>query len=392
MNTSIDACITFDTTGSMYPCLTQVRRNVTETVKRLFKDIPDLRIAIIAHGDYCDARSAYVTKIMDFSTDVNEVSRFVNNVERTFGGDTPECYELVLHEARTELTWQSGRSKIVVMIGDDVPHGPNHHENTKKIDWRNELGLLMEAGINVYGVHAMPGIRRHSKPFYTEIAEKTGGFYLTLDQFNYVTDLLMSICYKQDSDEALNQYANEIEKGNRMTRGLAMSIGALRGEEVSYESYGTSPRPDVVARTKYAFEEDGLNPVPSGRFQTIEVFEDVKIREFIEEQGIDFKTGRGFYELVRYGKKRYKVQPHKEIIMMDRESGDFFNGSECREMLGLVEWRPKSECKGADAEYLSPKAIDKYRVFIQSTSYTRKLVPGSSLLYEVEDWEHAEAA
>jgi len=40
---------------------------------------------------------------------------------------------------------------------------------------------------------------------------------------------------------------------------------------------------------------------------------------------------------------------------------------------------------GGLTEYLAPKSLDRYRVFIQSTSYTRVLVPGSNLLYEVED-------
>ena len=51
---------TFDTTGLTYPCLTQVRRNVEQTVRRLFRDIPGLRVAIIVHGDYCDASRTYV--------------------------------------------------------------------------------------------------------------------------------------------------------------------------------------------------------------------------------------------------------------------------------------------------------------------------------------------
>ena len=193
---AIDVCLTFDTTGSMYPCLTQVRRNCKETVKRLFADIEGLRVAVIAHGDYCDANSPYVTKIFDFSSDEKAVTSFIDKVEPTGGGDSPECYELVLHQARS-LKWTSGKSKVLVMIGDDVPHGPTYAQNTKHIDWRNELGLLLEANINVYGVHAMPGCRKHSKSFYEEIANKTGGFYLTLDQFSTINDLIMAVCYKQ---------------------------------------------------------------------------------------------------------------------------------------------------------------------------------------------------
>ena len=172
MTEPIDVVLTFDTTGSMYPCLTQVRRVIVSLCKTLFDDIPDLRLAIIAHGDYCDKNHPYITKIMDFSSNLPYIIDFVRNVEPTNGGDTPECYELVLYEARTKLKWKSGRSKVVVMIGDDVPHGPSYPDNVLKIDWRNELGLLLEAGINVYGVHAMPGCRSHSKSFYTEIARR----------------------------------------------------------------------------------------------------------------------------------------------------------------------------------------------------------------------------
>ena len=51
---TIDIVFSFDTTGSMYPCLTQVRRKVKETVKFLFEEVPNIRIGIITHGDYCD--------------------------------------------------------------------------------------------------------------------------------------------------------------------------------------------------------------------------------------------------------------------------------------------------------------------------------------------------
>ena len=71
---------------------------------------------------------------------------------------------------------------------------------------------------------------------------------------------------------------------------------------------------------------------------------------------------------------------------MDRVSGDFFNGPEAREILDL---RPQIFTgKGTGViETITPNQPDKYKVFIQSTSFTRKLVPGTSLLYEVKDWE-----
>ena len=120
---NVEVVFSFDTTGSMYPCLTQVRKKVKGTVQRLAKEIPGIRIGIIAHGDYCDKNSSYVTKALDLTDDADAISRFVEKVGPTGGGDAPECYELVLKEAQG-LSWSKGYTKALVMIGDDVPHPP----------------------------------------------------------------------------------------------------------------------------------------------------------------------------------------------------------------------------------------------------------------------------
>ncbi len=62
---------------------------------------------------------------------------------------------------------------------------------------------------------------------------------------------------------------------------------------------------------------------------------------------------------------------------MDRETGDLFEGSSTREMLGLP----------MDATIrIKPSNLEKYVVFVQSTSANRKLIGKTRFLYEVEDW------
>ncbi len=212
---NVEVVFSFDTTGSMYPCLTQVRRKIKSTVTRLAEEIPGIRIGIIAHGDYCDKGSSYVTKALDLTPDADAICKFVENVGPTGGGDAPECYELVLHEARS-LSWSPGASKVFVLIGDDVPHPPTY--TPSKINWRTEVERLGEMGIPVYGVQALN--RKHATPFYTELAQKSGGFHLSLDQFASITDMVLAICYKQSSDERLQQYEREVAKQGRMNRGL----------------------------------------------------------------------------------------------------------------------------------------------------------------------------
>jgi hypothetical protein len=353
----IEVVFSFDTTGSMYPCLTQVRRKVGDTVKRLMKEIPGIRIGIIAHGDYCDAGSTYVTKALDLTSDGDAIVRFVEKVGPTGGGDAPECYELVLHEARS-LSWTKDYTKVFVLIGDDVPHGPK--QNPKKLDWRAEVDALGAMGVPVYGVQCLN--RTHATPFYKELARGSGGFHISLDQFAYVTDMILAVCYKQSSDEKLGEYEREIKKEGRMNRGLDKMFGAMMKREASAE-----------------FAESDLRAVPPGRFQVLDVDRDMPIKQFVLENGLTFKTGRGFYEFM----KTETIQGHKEVVLMDRKTGDLYSGERAREMLGLPP--------GATVR-IKPASLEKFVVFVQSTSYNRKLIGRTRFLYEVEDWSKAEAA
>ena len=51
----VEVIFSFDTTGSMYACLSENRRSIKEAIQRLKAEVPGIRISIIAHGDYCDA-------------------------------------------------------------------------------------------------------------------------------------------------------------------------------------------------------------------------------------------------------------------------------------------------------------------------------------------------
>ncbi len=350
-SSNIEVIFSFDTTGSMYPCLTQVRRKIKETVNRLMNEISMIRIGIIAHGDYCDEHSTYVIKKFDLSSNVDAIGNFVQNVEPTGGGDAPECYELVLHEAQS-LSWSNLASKSLVLIGDDIPHAPAH--NPKKLNWRQEIDKLSNQGIMVYGVQALN--RPHATPFYKELAEKSGGFHVNLDQFSYITDLFLAVCYQQSSNDQLQAYEQEVIDQGRMSRGLNQIFNSMMKRE------GTS-----------YYEAADLRTVSPGRFQVLAVDTDISIKAFVLENGLTFKVGRGFYEFT----KTETIQGHKEIILMERITGDLFEGEAAREMLGLPV--------GATVR-IKPSNLEKYVVFVQSTSANRKLIGGTRFLYEVEDW------
>jgi len=364
---SKDILISFDTTGSIYPVLSSVRKNASDLVKRLFKDVPELRISIIAHGDYCDENTTYITKMLDFSQDPSKICHFIENVKPTGGGDSPECYEFVLNQART-ASWKSGTSKSLIMIGDDLPHDPNERQNFKKLDWKNEAALLGESGVKIYSVQALG--RHYASSFWKLLAKITSGYYLNLNQFSDIRNLILAVAQQQVSDEKLLEYENELITNGQMNREMDGIISSMTGRKTNTK-YDRIVYSRPTSTTKSTPEE--LKPVAPGRFQLMFVDSDVAIKEFVTSNGVDFKIGRGFYQFT----KKVLVQENKEIILQDKVSGNFFTGDAARNIAGIAI---------GERVKVSPEDLKEYDVFIQSTSVNRKLLAGTKFLYEVPDW------
>lgn len=343
----IDIFFTFDTTGSMNPAIAEVRRKIKRTVSSLFRDIKGLRIGIIAHGDYIDHPNEL--SFLDLTSDEAKIVRFVNDVKRTYGGDGNEFYELVLNRLHTKPSWRPEAQKVAVMIGDAEPHrvGRTPDGFTCNHDWRHEARLLGEKGVKTHAVKCL-GYRAD---FWKELASLGGGSFLRLEQFSHTTELVEMLAHHTNG--SLSDYENSLG-ALAMNRGIANLLAELRGEAAKTPSVHRS----------------GLLPVPLSRFQILSVDGDSAIRAFVEETGASFETGRGFYQLV----KRELIQEAKEVVFEDKVTGEMFCGADARHMLGLPF--------GVRGK-VSPKDIPEgYNVFVQSTSYNRKLKAGTRFLYE----------
>ncbi|CAH1800252.1 unnamed protein product [Owenia fusiformis] len=352
----IEIVFTFDTTGSMYPALGQVRSNVQNMIKRLNKEIPGIRIAIIAHGDYQDKGHPYCTCHLDFTGDEKKLCNFVKTVKSTCGYDADECYELVLHEARTELSWTPGTQRSLVMIGDCNPHEPNYGLNKKKLDWRKEAKALGEMGVRIYGCQALN--YGAATNFYRTIAKLTGGYHLNLDQFAAIQDFMMAICFNERGMDQLQAYEAEVKgrkKGGGMNRELHRLFDTLNGRTKS---------------TFVAGDVDGdLTAVNPSRFQILHVDEKCAIKQFVQDNDLVFKAGQGFYEFT----KPELISHKKEVVLVDKATGDMFTGPEACALIGA-----------GGSSKIKPAALEKWRVFVQSTSYNRVLMPDTGFLYEVD--------
>jgi len=92
------------------------------------------------------------------------------------------------------------------------------------------------------------------------------------------------------------------------------------------------------------------------------------IRDFVEQAtGESYKIGSAFYELT----KREKVQPQKEVAIVSGDGKKKYFGDAARQMLGL---------NVGGLIKVAPGDHGDWRIFIQSTSVNRKVVPGQSIL------------
>lgn len=151
----LDMVVAFDTTGSMLSYIDAVKKHVKELIPKLFKQNPDLRMGIVAFGDYCDMPSkkefgkAYqVCKLTD---NENKLIEFITNAQNTNGGDSDEFYELVIKKIVEETNWREGSTKAVLLIADARPHGVGYSYKDRvvnnQIDWKEEAKKATEKGI-----------------------------------------------------------------------------------------------------------------------------------------------------------------------------------------------------------------------------------------------------
>ncbi|KAH3864088.1 uncharacterized protein LOC127866744 [Dreissena polymorpha] len=238
-NGNMEIVFSFDTTGSMSSCLAEVRGRVSDMVQRLQTDIPGIKVGLFAHGDYCDAHTSYVTKFVDLTNDLPKLVDFAKTVGSTGGGDSDECYELVLHEVRTKLSWTPGTQRALVMIGDCNPHEPSYKQNTLKLDWRKEADALGKMGVRIYAVQC--GSYSTSDKFYSDIARRTDGQHLKLSDFTNVFDMLMTVCYREKGDDLFHAYEKEVRERGAIHKDMDTMFVNLRDKApASWTASGSS--------------------------------------------------------------------------------------------------------------------------------------------------------
>ena len=209
---SPNVVISFDTTGSMRSCIQEVRKKLRDLVEVMSDDIPDLKIGLIAHGDYCDGDDCIA--VLDLTNDLEKIMSFINTTPNTGGGDAPECYEFALQTARN-MSWPKEGGSVII-IGDDEPH----EENPNNINWRDEVRQLLEMNVKVFPMQCLfISSRSNVNKFWEEISGISGTPLLMLESFDDSANAFEAVAYASSGTAAFENYkmkfATEVTSGTR---------------------------------------------------------------------------------------------------------------------------------------------------------------------------------
>ena len=174
----LDMVIAFDTTGSMASYIDAVRQEVSDLIPRLFAENKDLRLSIVAFGDYCDMKNADefgdAYQCIPLTDSENELIKFVKESKDTCGGDGDEFYELVIKKIVEETQWRKDSTRAVLLIADANPHelGYTYRDYVvnNQIDWRQEARKAAEMKIKFDTV----SIRSYNH-WYEQLSYMTNG-------------------------------------------------------------------------------------------------------------------------------------------------------------------------------------------------------------------------
>jgi Mg-chelatase subunit ChlD len=173
----IEVVFVLDTTGSMGGLIQAAKEKIWSiaTTMASAKPTPEIRMGLVAYRDRGDA---YITKVVDLSSDLDSVYAALMEFQADGGGDGPESVNQALREAVEKIHWsQDGQVyKTVFLVGD----APAHTDYQDDMQYPQILENADRRGIVVNTVQC--GQWQETQQIWQQIASLGKGEYFQVDQ------------------------------------------------------------------------------------------------------------------------------------------------------------------------------------------------------------------
>lgn len=177
----IEVVFVLDTTGSMSGLIEGAKQKIWSIANAMAtaKPHPQIRMGLVAYRDRGDD---YITKLTPMTDDLDALYSDLMKLQAGGGGDGPESVNQALHEAYTKFAWtpNSGAGaktlRLIYLVGD----APPHMDYSQDILYKDTCADAIKHGITINTVQC--GAMSETTPFWKEIALKTDGEYLAIQQ------------------------------------------------------------------------------------------------------------------------------------------------------------------------------------------------------------------
>ncbi len=173
----VDVVFVLDTTGSMSGLIDAAKEKIWSiaTTMSSAQPTPEIRIGLVGYRDRGDA---YVTRIIDLSSDLDSVYAALMDFQADGGGDGPESVNKALYDAVHEMAWSQADQayQVIFLVGDAPPHMDYQGE----VQYPAILASAAEKGIVVNAIQC--GNMADTIQPWTQIASLGRGSYFQVEQ------------------------------------------------------------------------------------------------------------------------------------------------------------------------------------------------------------------
>jgi hypothetical protein len=122
VSNTVDIAFAVDATGSMSDEIDFLKIELEDVIRNTFAQHPDLDLHV-GSVFYRDRGDEYLSRHIDFQTDLLKVLNFIKLQRAGGGGDMPEAVDVALQTALDSLHWsKTARSRILFLVLDAPPH------------------------------------------------------------------------------------------------------------------------------------------------------------------------------------------------------------------------------------------------------------------------------
>lgn len=173
----VEVVFVLDTTGSMGGLIQAAKEKIWSIASTMAsaQPAPDIKMGLVAYRDRGDA---YVTRVIDLSSDLDSMYATLMDIQADGGGDGPESVNQALYDSIHKMSWSQGSEvyKVVFLVGD----APPHMDYQDDVRYPDTVAVALDRGIVINAIQC--GRDNETTQKWQHVAALGNGRYFQVEQ------------------------------------------------------------------------------------------------------------------------------------------------------------------------------------------------------------------